>query len=427
MLFENITMVDENFEIVKNAYVGTDGNKIAYVGTEEPEKDYGDRYCGKNKLLLPGFVNAHCHTPMTLLRGYAENMALHDWLTKKIFPFEDKLTADDVYNGSVLAYSEMLRFGVTTVSDMYFFGDEMAHAALDSGAKVNLSIATMSDEGQILKDLPEHIESCRLLDKYGAQGKARVEFAIHAEYTSTPSVVEEVAAYANSLNLRINIHLSETRLEHEACKTRHGMTPAQYFEEHGLFKNPTYAAHCVFLEKEDREILKRNNVSVVCCPVSNLKLASGFCDIQALLNSGINVGIGTDGASSNNNLNILEEIKLFSIMGKAVSGDASAVSAKQALYAGTRGSALAMGRTDCGIIAEGKCADIVIVDMDKEYMCPVFNPIEAVVYSALGSDVCLTMVDGQVLYKDGEHIMVDIERVKYHAQVCVDNILNRLG
>ena len=274
------------------------GDSIAYVGRERPKGDFGRRYDGRGKLLMPGLVNAHSHAPMTLLRGYAEGLSLQAWLNERVFPFEARLTGQDVYFGSLLAYAEMLRFGVTASADMYFFGQDMAKAVLDSGMRANICLSVTCFDDRAFEELPVYEETLRLLESsQGAgNGRLRVDACLHAEYSSTPKVVAGVADFARRMGLRVHVHLSETKQEHEACKARWSLTPAAYLERQGLLeKPPGIAAHCVHCEEGDRQILAKHGVSAACNPVSNLKLASGILDAPAMLRSGVNLCLGTDG------------------------------------------------------------------------------------------------------------------------------------
>lgn len=425
MLFCNIDYLDEQFTLQRGRYIGMKGNTITYIGSTEPPEDYGERYDGKNRLLLPGFFNVHSHAPMTLLRGYAENLPLSRWLNEKVFPFEDKLTDESVYWGTQLAIAEMLASGTVSFSDMYFFLDGMTKAVLESGIKCNLSRGlTVFDDGDYNDTLPAYQDNLRLLGEWqGANhGKLIGDLCIHGEYTSTPKIVKAVAAQAKEKNVRMHVHLSETQSEHDECKRRRGMTPAAYMEACGVFDVPTTAAHCVWLEDEDFDILARHGVTVACCPASNLKLGSGYAPIPKLLEKGVSVALGTDGAASNNNLNILKDVYLFAIAYKGFYRDPTLITPEQALFAATRAGALSQGRADSGIIAVGDRADLCVLNTDSPQFTPMTNAACNIVYAAQGADVKLTMVDGEVLYRDGAYTTIDIERVRAEVQSHTDKI-----
>lgn len=429
MLFEKIGVFDPIFGYLPDRYVAVVGEYITYVGPERPEGDFGRVYSGRGKLLMPASVNAHSHTAMTLMRGYGENMVLDDWLNKRIFPFEAHLNAEHVYHGSMLAFAEMIRFGTVSVSDMYFFADATARAVEESGVKCNMSIGVTDFEGRGFYELPAYANTMALIHDYhnAFGGRFKVDFCVHGEYTSNEKLVTQVAECAQKERLGIQIHLSETRKEHEECKQRHhGETPTEYFERTGILDSRVTAAHCTWAEEKDIEILKAHRATAVCCPVSNIKLAGGFTNVPYMLKTGLNVALGTDSVASNNNLNLFEEIKLYATLYKASSGDPTAVTPMQALFAATVGGARAQGRSDCGRVAEDYRADLAVLNTDVPYMHPVHDMVNNLVYSAQGSDVVLTMSDGQVLYENGEYKTIDIEKAQFEAQKSTDAILAQL-
>lgn len=428
MLFCNIDMLDENFALKRGQYIGVKDGVIGYIGAEAPTEDYGERYDGKHRLLMPGFFNVHSHAPMTLLRGYAENLPLQRWLNEKVFPFEDRLNDDAAYYGTQLAIAEMLASGTVSFTDMYFFLDGMTKAILESEIKCNLSRGLVVFDDSAYEQLEAYEDNLRLLKEWNGAGEGRLrsDLCIHGEYTSTPKVVEAVAAHAKENGVRMHIHLSETQSEHEDCKKRHGMTPAAYMQAHGVFDVPTTAAHCVWLEEQDFEILKQRGVTVACCPASNLKLASGYANVPKMLDMGINVALGTDGAASNNNLNILQDLYLFSVVYKGYYHDSTIITPAQALHAATRAGALAQGRADCGVIKVGYQADLCVMNTDTPQFTPMTDVACNVVYAAQGTDVKLTMVAGKVLYRDGEYTTIDIEKIKAGAQRHTSRVLDTL-
>lgn len=428
MLFRNIDLLDEQFRLKRGQYVGVKDGVIDYIGETAPQEDYGEVYDGRHRLLLPGFYNVHSHAPMTLLRGYAENLPLQRWLNERVFPFEDKLSDESAYYGTQLAIAEMLASGTVSFSDMYFFLDGMTKAILESGIKCSLSRGLTVFDDSDYEQTAAYRDNLRLLDEWHGMngGRLLADLCIHGEYTSTPKVVEAVAAQAKARGARMHIHLSETQAEHEECKQRHGMTPAAYMQARGVFDVPTTAAHCVWLEGEDFDILKAHGVTVACCPASNLKLASGYANVPRMLDMGINVALGTDGAASNNNLNILQDLYLFAVVYKGYYHDSTLITPAQALYAATRAGALSQGREDSGRLAVGCKADLCVIDTDTPQFTPMTDAACNVVYAAQGADVRLTMVDGEVLYRDGEFKTIDIEKAKAEAQRHTDAILRSL-
>ena len=428
MLFKDITILDEELNVRKNMYIGVSGDIIEYIDPAAPKKDYGEIYNGRGKLAMNAFYNAHAHSPMTLLRGYGENMRLQEWLNERIFPFEAKMNGNDVYWGTLLAMAESIRYGIVSSTDMYDFCDKMAEAVILSGAKNNISRGVINFSGKSIKELPVYGEIGDLFANYhnAGEGRIKIDMSIHEEYTSDPDTVGAIFEYAKELGANMHIHLSETEFEHEECKKRHKKTPAQYFDSLGAFSVKTTAAHCVWLEGEDFDILARNGVAVATCPVSNMKLASGICDVPLLLKKGINVALGTDSVCSNNNLNFIEEMKFMACAAKVRDKDPTAVTPKEALFAAQAAGAKSQGREGCGLLKAGNKADIVVFDIDKPHMYPVHDILTNIVYSASGSDIVLTMADGKVLYKDGLFTTIDIEKAVFETEKSRARILSGL-
>ena len=395
-LFENITVItmDDNIGVVNNGFVSTDGKLINYVGTSRPSGNFDRVIDGENKVLMPGLINAHTHTAITLLRGYADDMNLQDWLYNKIFPFEDKMTPEDVRRGSGIAIDEMLSGGTTCFSDMYFFQAETGRAAVKKGIRAVLSDCVNFDgydrKVKLMEEMAEEFKGCDLIS---------FTFSPHAIYTCSFELLEKCAEYAKRHNMPIHTHLAETRTEFSDCEIEHNMTPTEYMESAGLFENPTIAAHCVAMTDNDLEILKKYNVSVAHNPISNLKLASGVAPVPKMLDMGINVAIGTDGASSNNSLDMFEEIKAAALIHKGTSLDPTAVPAETALKMATVNGAKALGFDNLGIIKSGYLADLIVVDFDVPHLKPMHNPVSSIVYSAKCTDVEYTMVNGKIVYE----------------------------
>ena len=412
MLFHDITVLMEDFTIGTHKYVAVKDDRIVYIGDEAPKEDFGRIIDGKGKLLMSGFYNAHGHSPMSLLRGYGENLALDRWLNERIFPFEAKLTEDSVYAGTLLTMAESLRYGIVSTTDMYNWVDGMVRAAEESGAKMNLGISIMNFGDGDLWDL-----DCFKKLKYGVEtyqgafgGRLIMDSSLHAEYTNTDKSARQLAEYTKDNGLRMQIHVSETKSEHEECKGRHGMTPTAWLADMGLLDTPATLAHCVWIEDDDVRIIGEKGATVAANPTSNLKLASGVCDVQRLLDAGVNVAIGTDSVASNNSLNFIESMKLFAIAPKMMYNAPEAVSPVEALKAATVNGARSQGRDDCGLVKEGYKADLILVDISGPWMYPVHDLINNLVYSASGSDVIMTMVDGRVLYEKGEWTTIDVEK-----------------
>ncbi|MDR3052779.1 MAG: amidohydrolase [Coriobacteriales bacterium] len=434
MLFSEIDYLDSNLDVL-HGFVGVRDGRIDYVGANDPTHsnpalDYGERYNGAGKLLIPGLYNTHAHAPMVLLRGYAENLPLQQWLYEAVFPFEDRIRAAQAYPAMLVAIAEMLRFGVVSFSDMYFFTEERARAVAESGIKANLCNGLMVFDPDVrYEDMPDKESNERFVRSYHntLDERLKIDLNIHSEYISNPQVVQAVGQQALELGVNTHIHLSETAREHEECKQRRGgLTPAAYFESLGFFKQPCVAAHCVHTEPEDWQILARNGVTVSANPASNMKLASGFAPVPQMLAAGINVTLGTDGVASNNSHNILKDLYLFALLYKGATGDPTVVTAKEALAAATINGARAQGRLDSGSIAVGNRADVAVLDISGPWFSPQTDLLNNLVYAGQGSDVVLTMVDGAVLYRDGIYPTIDVKRAIFETQQATQAILASL-
>lgn len=429
MLFEKIGIVDENFEYKKDMYVGVKGDRICYIGKEKPNENYGRAYDGTRKVLIPGLVNAHTHSPMTLLRGYAENLPLDRWLNERVFPFEDRLNCERAYYGTMLSIAEMLSSGTTSFSDMYFFQDGVIKAVKESKAKTNFcrSITSFSD-GEFLKDSRVN-ESLEAIKNYhnSENGRIKIDWSLHAEYTNMLSMIEQFGDYTKDKGFITHIHMSETKAEHENCKKKYGKTPAKLFYDCKILESKCLFAHCVWIEDEDITLLKEKNASIVTCPASNLKLGSGVCDTYKILNSGINLALGTDSASSNNGLDMLREMYLAAILPKGFNNAPDIVTPKDVLKMATVNGAAAQGRYDCGLIKENYKADLAVISLDKPSMYPDYDVINNIVYSAEKSDVILTMVDGEVLYENGEFKTIDVEKIGNECNRIVNEVIREVN
>lgn len=429
MLFKNIDIVDEDYEVQRDMNLLVQDRKIKYIGKEMPEDYNGRIFNGKNKLLVPGFFNTHCHVPMTMLRGYGDGLTLHRWLHEKIFPYEAKLTGEDCYWGAMHGAIEMIKSGVVSFSDMYFFIEDITKAVRDSGLKANIShgISSFSEDDKY-RDLKGYIDTVDLYELLQGENsdRIRVDVGLHAEYTSNLGLVKELAKLSKEKGLRVQTHVSETKSEHENCKEKFGMTPIAYFEKNGLLDTGTTAAHCVWIEDEDLDIFKENEVTVAHCISSNLKLGSGFAPIKNMIEKGINVTIGTDGASSNNNLNMLEEMHLVAMVNKGVNHDPQFLNTKEILKMVTYNGAISQGRENCGQIKVGNRADLLVFDMDKPHLQPVHDHLSNIIYSAQSNDIELSMIDGEIVYRDGEVKTIDVEKVIYEVNKRNNRILNQL-
>ena len=427
LLIKNITIVpmDGKEEVYKNANIYIEGDKITHIG-ELKEDIKADRIIdGKNKVAIPGLINAHTHIGMSLLRNYADDVPLHEWLTQKIWPVEANLRAEDIYWGSLLSMVEMIQSGTTTFCDMYFFMDEVGRGLEEAGIRGILTRGLIEEPG---KEEEKLIDTRNLYNNWNGKGDGRIKVMVapHAPYTCSPAYLERIIDLAQELNTGIHIHLSETKKEVEDSFKTFGKSPIKHVHDIGLFKLPTVAAHCVHVDDEDIEILKDNNVSPVNNPSSNFKLASGFAPIDKMLKKGVNVALGTDGSSSNNNLNMFEEIHLAAIVNKAVNMDAISVPAIVALRMATiNGAKALLWDKEIGSIEIGKKADMVLVDMDKPHLYPLHNIVSSLAYSAQGSDVDTVIVDGNILMENREIKTLDVEMLIFNADKSAKDLINR--
>ena len=401
--------------------------KIVEISSDKEKVFDGETIDGKGNLLIPGFYNAHGHCAMTALRGYADDLPLKRWLFEKIFPAEDKLDSEVVYNASMLAIAEMLASGTVSYSDMYFFMDDTARAVIESGIKANLCRGfTSSPETDMATDV-RFAESKKLVNDYNGYDDGRIiaEMCIHGEYTNAESPIRTVAEYAKENGLGIQLHASETQSEHEECIARHGLTPIAYFEKLGILDSPVCAAHCVYVTDDDMAIMAAHNTSAVHCPISNLKLGSGVARVPSLMAAGVNVCLGTDGASSNNRLDMLREMQTAALIHKGVNRVPELMAAKDVFKMATYNGAVAQRRFDCGTVEVGKRADLVLLNTDAVHNIPLYDTYSMLAYSAMASDVVMTMVDGRVLYRDGEYKTIDIEKIKAEGKRTLKGFFNR--
>lgn len=435
MLFKKIAIFDENFECVPNQYVGVKGARIDYIGSVPPEDaaSYGEIYDGTNKLMLPALYNDHAHAPMTLLRGYAENLPLDRWLNEKCWPFEAKMTPEDNYWATLLACAEMSRYGVVSFSDMYYATRERARAVIESGMKANLCEGLLAFESKPYSEYPiskQNEEYVR--DLHGAaDGRIRIDYNIHAEYTSNPVVCKDIIEILKENGLRLHLHLSETEKEVQECRERHdGMSPAEYFNSLGAYDVPCTAAHCVWLDDNDLDILQSHNVFIANNPVSNMKLGSGFAPIPEMLKRNMNVCLGSDGMASNNNHDLFGDMYVMGLIYKGYNLKPDVVEPKQILRAATINGAASQGRADCGAITIGNRADLTVLDVSGPQWCPMTSPIYNVIYAGSGSDVVLTLCDGTVVFKrsgtDMEWPQIDLELVKDEVSKRAQRIISEL-
>lgn len=426
LLLNDFTIVtmNRNREVLEHAHLIVENGQIQEVAAGPATGDFAEVIDGGGRqVLMPGLVNTHCHAPMTLMRGYGGGHDLQTWLNDYIFPVEAKLTPAAIRAGTELAAAEMIANGITTFADMYYFCDDMVETTLASGLNLNISRGVTAfapvDRPADYRPCAESVELAERWDGAG-QGQIKVDMSIHGEYTSfqAPKIWRYLADCARDRGLGIHVHLSETKSEHEECIARHGVTPLQILDRAGVWDGTRgMCAHCVWVTPEDLELMARKNVSALHCPTSNLKLGSGIAPVARMRReAGVNVALGTDGASSNNNLDLFAEIKLAALLQSGANRDPKALSAWDALDMATTCGARALGRTDTGTLVPGNTADLIALDFEQPHLAPCHDALENLVYSARGSDVVLTMARGKILYQDGFFSTIDVDRMKYNLE-----------
>ncbi|ASJ05513.1 amidohydrolase family protein [Thermococcus barossii] len=410
----------ENFEVVK-ADVLIEGNRVVKVAKEINEA--ADTVIdAKGKVVSPGFVNLHTHSPMGLFRGLADDLPLMDWLQNHIWPREAKLTREYTKVGAYLGALEMIKTGTTAFLDMYFFMDAVAEVVEESGLRGYLSygMIDLGDPEKTGKEIKEALHTMEFIEKLNSE-RVHFVFGPHAPYTCSIALLKEVRKLANEHGKLITIHVSETMAEIGQITERYGKSPVVLLDEVGFLGNDVIIAHGVWLDSRDIQILARNGVTVAHNPASNMKLASGVMPLQRLLNAGVNVGLGTDGSASNNNLDMLDEMKLAALLHKVHNLDPTVADSKTVFRMATLNGAKAL-RLKAGVIKEGYLADIVIVDFNRPHLRPINNVISHLVYSASGSDVETTIVDGKILMLDREVLTLDEEKIIDAAEKTIEKL-----
>ena len=398
--------------------------KILAVG-EIPEDFAAEKIVeGKDTFTIPGLINAHTHVSMTLLRSYADDMKLMDWLQNKIWPIEAKMKKEDIYWGAMLGIVEMLKTGTTTFADMYGDMDQVAQACLDTDIRAVLSrgiIGVAPNGNQALEE-----NKALFRDFNGANdGKVTVMFGPHAPYTCPPEFLKKVVAASEEYDGEIHIHLAETKGEVEDCLKTYGKTPIALMEEVGILQRGVLAAHCVHLTDEDMEIMKKHKVRVAHNPASNLKLASGFAPVPKMLSKGICVALGTDGASSNNNLDMLKEVYLATIIHKGYNLDPLVIPALQGVNMATGYGAEALSLDKVGSIEAGYQADLVMFDLKDPCWQPQHNLVSLLAYSGKGNMTKNVFVKGKMLMENKNLLYIDEEKVIFEANRCTEALLKR--
>ncbi|HSD95873.1 MAG TPA: TRZ/ATZ family hydrolase, partial [Sulfuricaulis sp.] len=375
--------------------------------------------------VIPGLVNAHTHSAMSLFRGLADDLPLMDWLNNHIWPAEAKWVSPDfVRDGTELAIAEMLKSGTTCFSDMYFFPDVTARVCHDAGMRACIGLIMVDFPSAWAQNADEYLhKGLKLHDELRNSELVTTAFAPHAPYTVSDAPFEKIRMYADEMDIPIHMHVHETAHEVDDGMKQHGMRPLARLVNLGILGPRLIAVHMTQLIPAEIELLAKDNVSVIHCPESNLKLASGFCPVQALVKAGVNVALGTDGAASNNNLDMLEEIRIAALLAKGVSNDATAIPAHTALRMATLNGAKALGiETRTGSLTAGKAADIAAIDLSAISSQPVYDPLSQIVYTATRDQVSDVWVNGRHLLAKHQLTSLDEAALRDKAQAWHDKI-----
>ena len=421
-----LTMAEGNK--IEFGEVWTEEDKILYAGNlqgvDAIAKEIGKEDvtfareidCQQN-VLMPGFKNAHTHSAMTLLRSFADDMPLQDWLNKQVFPVEAKLDGEMIYHLTKLAVLEYLTSGVTSIFDMYLTPETIADACIDMGMRV-VQVGGVNNFSMSPELIEKYYQELNHKDPLSS-----FVIGFHAEYTCSKELLTKISELAHKYQAPVFAHISETESEVAECVERYGMTPPMLFDSLGMFEYGGGGYHCVYLTEEDMELFARKGLHVVTNPGSNTKLASGIAPIDAFLRKGINVAIGTDGPASNNCLDMFREMFLVTGLAKLREKDASAVDAFEVLKMATVNGAKAMGLEDCDILAPGKQADMIMIDLHQPNMQPLNNIAKNIVYSGSKQNVKMTMIAGRILYEDGKFAQAyDVEAIYAKANELVQKL-----
>lgn len=393
----------DNIEVIKGE-VWVKGDTIVYVGDgKDSDKVFAQNDIiiwnreidVKGNVLIPGFKNAHTHTAMTFLRSYADDVPLQEWLQNHIFPKEALLKEEDAYWLNILGIMEYLTSGITTSFDMYLYPYATAKAAEKTGFRTMITSGLNNFTSSVKEVEEQYFKINDMSD--------RIKFVpgFHAEYTCSKELLEELSAFSNKYKLPVWTHNSETLLEVKECKERWGMSPTKFMDSLGLFEYGGGGYHCIWMDESDYDIFKERNLSMITCPASNLKLNDGIAPVSTFRKNGIKVGIGTDGPSSNNCLDMFREMFLVSGLANVKDKTANSIKAEDVLKMAITDGADAMGLSECNAIAVGKKADIVIIDLNQPNMQPINNIIKNIVYSGSKINVKMTVINGEILYADG--------------------------
>ena len=428
MLIQNIqymTVTDDGKWIANSGDILIKDKRIEKIGSVEYD-DSIEKLDGRGMLALPGLVNGHQHTPMSLLRCYSDDVTLMTWLNKKMLPLEMKMDNEDRYWGALLSMAEMIKSGTTSYADMYIGIDHVAEAAVESGIRSVIArglIAMDSDYEGRLKEAGD------VVDRWQGKGNGRITTMIapHSPYMCPPDFLKAAVGLSNEKNVPLHIHLAETKDEVQMIQEKYGVRPVHYLEQAGVFERPVLLAHGVHFNDEDFKVLQSVRGGIIHNPVSNAKLGCGISDVKRLLNSGVKVGLGTDGPASASSLDLFFEMKAASWFQKLKYEDAAVLSAHDILTMATQNGADILGiGEEVGSLTVGKKADVILMDMNKLHLTPSHEPANLLVYAATGQDVDTVIIDGEIVMRGRELTTIDEEKVMANAKERTKELLKRL-
>lgn len=421
-----ILVMDKAETMIDNGFVAVNGDSIIAVSSMDDFSGWDAEKIidARGGIIMPGFVNTHTHAAMTCFRGLADDLPLMSWLNDHIFPAEANLDHDMVYKGTMLACVEMIMSGTTTFCDMYLFEDAVAEAANESGMRAVVGEVLYNFPSPCYGPLEKGLEYTEnLILKWKDNPLITIAVEPHSPYLCSPFLLKSAYSLAKKYDAPLVIHLSETLHEVDQIREEHGKSPVEYLAENGFLDKSLIAAHCVYLSQNDMDLLRSFDVKVAHNPVSNMKLASGIAPVPALMAHGITVGLGTDGCASNNNLDMFREMDMCAKLHKVSTLDPTVMNAHQVLRMATEGGARVLGLDKItGSLEKGKKADIIVLDTDKPHLCPIYNPYSHLVYSACGSDVSCTVINGKVLMEDRQLVFLDARKIMNDVRIIAEKI-----
>ena len=425
ILIKNALILSPNTNFENKQSILIKDNLIAEISPEIDESDVSKTIDATGKIVLPGLINTHTHLSMTLFRGLADDLSLDSWLNDHIWPMEANLNGDYCYIGALLGAVELIKSGTTTFSDMYFYMEDVARAVDESGIRAVLSYGMIDfgDEEKRKNEINENLTLFKACDGM-ADGRIKVFFGPHSPYTASEELLIKVRELADEYNMGIHIHVSETQKEIEDVSAEKGLRPFEYLDKIGFLGPDVVAAHSVWLSDNEIEIIKKNNVKISHNPCSNMKLASGIAPVSKLIENDICVSIGTDGASSNNNLDLIEELKTASLLQKVSTLDPKVLTSDEAVAMGTIKGAETLGlESEIGSIEVGKKADIILIDTNSANMVPDSSSLSSnIIYSANGSNVDTTICDGKILMENKKLTVLDENEIYQKARQAIKEL-----